>query len=361
MRPYPYERWPRLSRSEAAERSAQARAGPLAALAGGAASASSWLGADVVVALAGAPSAQPAEVGDPRVAVLFEDGAGARSALLLDAVLASVIIDCTVGADPERLDAAAGPLRDVERGVLAYAVGRWIAGRTSHLVAGVVTSAPALEAHLGEAEIARWPLAVRVGAVRGRAALLVPRALREAPAPPASLPRWALALPIEHAVTAGSATLPARQVRALAAGDVVLPDRPLTLDRGALAGHVELAARAARRAFRAELAGGALRVVAVEPRAPVRDGRGERVTMKETMELLETMGETPVTLSLEVARFTLRLEDVAALAPGEVVRTGAAIGASVTLRAGERVVARGELVDVEGEIGVRIAELATGD
>ncbi len=360
MRPYPYERWPRLSRAEVAALSQHARGGPLAALIGGAASASGWLGAEVAIALEGGPSPRRAEAGDPRVAVLLEDAEGARSALLVDAVLASVLVDCTLGADADRLDAAAGPLRDVERGVLAYAMGRWIAGRSSHLVAGVVTSAPALEVHLGEADVVRWSLAVRVGGVRGRAALLVPRSLR-AVAPPASVPRWALALPVEHAVVAGSATLPAREIAALAAGDVIVPDHPLALDGAALAGIVELVAPAARRAFRAELAAGELRVVAVEPRAPVASRWRERVTMNDTKELLDTMGETPVTLSLELARFTLRLEDVAALAPGEVVRTGAAIGAAVTLRAGDRVVARGELVDVEGEVGVRIRELATGD
>ena len=42
------------------------------------------------------------------------------------------------------------------------------------------------------------------------------------------------------------------------------------------------------------------------------------------------------------------------LAPGAVLETGVALGGPVELRVQGRTVARGELVDVEGEVGVRI-------
>lgn len=74
-------------------------------------------------------------------------------------------------------------------------------------------------------------------------------------------------------------------------------------------------------------------------------------------DMIETLGETPVTVNIEVARLELRLADLAALGVGEVLRTGRPLGAEVTLSVGERVIARGELVDVDGELGVQILEL----
>src|SRR5690606_14068738 len=99
-----------------------------------------------------------------------------------------------------------------------------------------------------------------------------------------------------------------------------------------------------------------LRITAIELGTPRARGAKE-VHMSEPDRSLESLGDTPVLLTLELARFTLPLEEIASLAPGEVVRTGAAIGASVALRAGDRVVARGELVDVDGELGVRVLAL----
>ena len=66
--------------------------------------------------------------------------------------------------------------------------------------------------------------------------------------------------------------------------------------------------------------------------------------------------DAPIELCVELARFTLPLEQLLALRAGEVWSTGRAIGEVVYLSAGGRKVARGELVDVDGEVGVRILE-----
>jgi flagellar motor switch/type III secretory pathway protein FliN len=68
-------------------------------------------------------------------------------------------------------------------------------------------------------------------------------------------------------------------------------------------------------------------------------------------------GDAAVSVSVEIARFTMPLEELAALRAGEVVVTGRAIGEQVAIRAGERTIASGELVDVDGEVGVRILTL----
>ena len=76
-------------------------------------------------------------------------------------------------------------------------------------------------------------------------------------------------------------------------------------------------------------------------------------------EAVVAAGDAPVTIGVEVARFTLTLEEVASLRPGEIVATGRPVGGQVVLRVGEQAVALGELVNVEGEVGVGI--LHVGD
>jgi flagellar motor switch/type III secretory pathway protein FliN len=50
----------------------------------------------------------------------------------------------------------------------------------------------------------------------------------------------------------------------------------------------------------------------------------------------------------------MRAREWASLSPGDVVALGRRIGEAVTLRVGGVTVARGELVDLDGEIAVRI-------
>jgi type III secretion system YscQ/HrcQ family protein len=67
--------------------------------------------------------------------------------------------------------------------------------------------------------------------------------------------------------------------------------------------------------------------------------------------------QLPVELTCELARFTLSAAEILALAPGAVLPLGRPPGAPVELLAGRRVIARGELVDVDGEVGVRVLEV----
>ena len=80
----------------------------------------------------------------------------------------------------------------------------------------------------------------------------------------------------------------------------------------------------------------------------------------ETREIeagLDAVGDAPVTVSIEIARFELSLAEVGRLAEGEIVQSGAKLGDAVRLRVGTRVLAVGELMDVDGEVGVRITQL----
>lgn len=361
LRAYPFDRWPSISREEAARSRTQARGGPLPALARGCQAAADWLGTPLVLTLVAPPSIDTLEaLLDPVAAVLLHDPRGNRAALVLDPTLASVLVDRTLGGQGEGLDAVAGPLREIERGVLAYALARWLAGSGSpYVVAAVLTSAIAVREALGPSPHEVQRLELQLADARGPAALWSSTSAR-APELPRRLPTWATELPIPLAVRASTVMLTADELSRLEVGDVVLPERAsLASGANGLTGRVWLQPVRGCWEWEAELVAGELRLTGagrIGASAPVR-ASAEEDMVKDTDHVLEKLGGTPVTLSLELARFALPLAELAALGAGEVLRTGQPIGARVALRAGERVVATGELVEVEGEIGVRILEL----
>jgi len=67
--------------------------------------------------------------------------------------------------------------------------------------------------------------------------------------------------------------------------------------------------------------------------------------------------DLPVELVCELGRITLSAKEVLELAPGAIVTLPDKVGATVALTAGGRTVARGELLDVDGQVGVRIVEV----
>ncbi len=71
-------------------------------------------------------------------------------------------------------------------------------------------------------------------------------------------------------------------------------------------------------------------------------------------------GGAPVLLEVELASVAVPLRDLARIAPGAVLPLGLDRSGQVTLRIGDRGVARGELVEVDGAVGVRITSLLVG-
>lgn len=67
--------------------------------------------------------------------------------------------------------------------------------------------------------------------------------------------------------------------------------------------------------------------------------------------------DVPVTLTVELGRINLPLRRLAELRPGDVVELGRHAREPVELTSGGRLVARGELVQVDTELGVRITSL----
>jgi flagellar motor switch/type III secretory pathway protein FliN len=79
----------------------------------------------------------------------------------------------------------------------------------------------------------------------------------------------------------------------------------------------------------------------------------------EKQSTAEVALEAPVVVHVEVGAVTLTAREWAAVGPGDVLAVGRKVGETVVLRVAGIEVARGDLVDVEGELGVKIRQLAS--
>jgi flagellar motor switch/type III secretory pathway protein FliN len=183
-------------------------------------------------------------------------------------------------------------------------------------------------------------------------------------------PRWDArvlaglgALPLRLPVVACTFSAAAAEVASLRAGDVVVPaEWPLTHARAredwCLEGRVVLAAPAAHHGVAAALVADGRLVLRGEtaalPGAPATGAPMDDES--DTTDLIEAIGDVPVVVRVEIGEAVMPAREWAALGPGDVVTVGRRLGDAVVLRVGGVPIARGELVDVDGEIGIRIVE-----
>jgi hypothetical protein len=151
---------------------------------------------------------------------------------------------------------------------------------------------------------------------------------RAAPRPGA----WTARAALDGELVVARCALPATAVDALAVGDVIVVERA--------AGGLELV-----------IGDGAVALAAAPGAvvAAVASGYGPRdmaLPDDAHVELAVTLGTT---------RLTVR--QLSELAVGVTVPLGRAVGGPFELRAGGRVIGRGELVDIDGELGVRVVSL----
>ncbi len=186
------------------------------------------------------------------------------------------------------------------------------------------------------------------------AALSLPEVAHD-PAPPllAALGELSIALPL----VVGCGLAERAALADFAPGNAWFPGAGLWLD-ASLQGPIVLAAASHDRGLSGTLS---------------RDGkivlRGESVQLlldegelmsdpgKPEASLTDAVLDSPVVVRVEVGAVSLTAREWAELGPGDVIETGRRIAEPVILRVAGREVARGELVNLEGEIGVRIREL----
>ncbi|MBA3463861.1 MAG: FliM/FliN family flagellar motor switch protein [Deltaproteobacteria bacterium] len=155
----------------------------------------------------------------------------------------------------------------------------------------------------------------------------VPRSLEVRVPPSRPLPDWAFEVPI----IVGRCVLPRAAMDRLAVRDVVTIDRELSL----VVGDGTVGLTAAPLAVEARVA------IGYVP-APMTQALADSASV----ELVVQLGTT---------RMTLR--QLGELSPGAIISLGRPLGGPFEVRAGGRLIGRGELVDVDGELGVRIVSL----
>lgn len=86
---------------------------------------------------------------------------------------------------------------------------------------------------------------------------------------------------------------------------------------------------------------------ALEPEEPTADESGD----------LDLVLDVPVEVSVEVGRTTMTIRETLAIAPGSIISLDRMAGEPVDLLVNGRRIARGEVVAVDEEFGLRVTEV----
>jgi type III secretion protein Q len=361
--PYPFASWAKITRREARESSRLswhfAAAKPAVAIA----DAKAILGVAPAFGAFAARMSSPAELARTAgedLALLLAGAPGAPPSIAtLPPALARVIGDRVLGGTGGDLAPGPIPLSRAESGLVAYVVARAVAALGGP-IRGVIDALPLRDAlaALGDARVIVWSAELQVGGARGNVSFVVPLGAIPLGAPP-SMPLPALST--RGHVDIGTARLPMGELEAMQIDDVLVPDALTHDPRRGRTGLARLTIARSTRAFELtqEVDGRWVVARALSGASPLPPSHSRRShVMSEIPSTVPSLADVEVEVAIELARLELPIAEVAALAPGVVVTTGRLVGERVAVRAGERVLAWGELVDVEGEVGVRITELA---
>lgn len=159
-------------------------------------------------------------------------------------------------------------------------------------------------------------------------------------------------------------TLAASEVRRLAPGDVLMPAEPLRrVGDGGLAARLEAGHHAIDIHIELAATGPRLRL-AQQPAAALREAQEPPMNRERERSdgsaLEAALAEAPLELRIELGRLVLSAEQLLALQAGDVIEPaldGRSDG-GVELWIGQRCVGYGELVELEGQLGVRVVRMA---
>jgi type III secretion system YscQ/HrcQ family protein len=283
---------------------------------------------------------------------LARDGSSGR--LVVDARFAQHLVSAVLGSVTPPAVHRLGP---GERGLLAGQIAALLDRLGVAAGLGVALAAPARVPGCAEL-LAEVSAGGRTGWIRFE----IPPAWLEAAAS-ARPHRTARAarLPVEARVQLAATRIPAAAWAGAAVGDGVVFDGVAAVDPAAAAPWPVRLAIGGFAADAAAAADGRVTVVdGLRPAAAATDNQKEG-EMGSSDDASAALAAAPVEVVAEIGRLTLRGDEVLGLAPGVVLAlAGGERTRAVALRVGGELWAHGELVDVDGELGVRITALARG-
>jgi flagellar motor switch/type III secretory pathway protein FliN len=164
-------------------------------------------------------------------------------------------------------------------------------------------------------------------------------------------------LPVSLPLVVALSSADPAELATLVPGAAWLPGAGLMIDaRGA--GRGVLAAPSSEHGLGVDLAADGSIVVGANG-VPLQ--ADQEMTKNEAPEAVaENVLEAPIVVRVELGSVSMTAREWGALRPGDVIEVGKRVAEPVVLRVAGREVARGELVEVEGEIGVRVRELMGG-
>jgi len=89
------------------------------------------------------------------------------------------------------------------------------------------------------------------------------------------------------------------------------------------------------------------------------DKRSESIQRTGTENMVELLSDIELDATLQFGTREMALEEVLELGPGAVVKLNREVSEPVDLVVGDRIVARGEVVVLNGNFALRITEVAT--
>lgn len=251
-----------------------------------------------------------------------------------------------------------GPITPAEEGALGAlalrAVARVCAPAPPPRLRAVTDDlAEALATLPAETPPLRWTWALSAPPLAGElAVILVPREVAMIPLP---LRPAVLSAGLSLGVIAGRSAWPAHELATLRVGELLALDG-LSDAHGSLRGAVDLVLGTPDGPrFSATLTPHGARLERTATLPPTTMSEADDPTTAPMSRA--TLDAIPLEVSVEIARVQATVAEVSAWRAGEVVTFAHPVGATVLVRAGGRAVARGELVDVEGCVGVRLTEL----
>ncbi|HVU51524.1 MAG TPA: FliM/FliN family flagellar motor switch protein [Polyangia bacterium] len=290
---------------------------------------------------------------------------GVEGRIVIEGGLARRAVALALGVET-RPGAPLARLGLAERGVVAGLVASVLQATGAPFSVALVAPGTAAIATDGGAAVG---IRATVGGVEGWARLELPARWLAALAPSAAGPVGPLEA--EARVELARTRLSAGELAGLVVGDAVVFDgAPAFAAGGERVVRVVIGAHAAL----ARRSGDGRVTLEEELRqAPAPSGRGrlgqrrpEEVTMDErsgdetttrTVDVAAVLAAAPIEVVAELGRVVLRGEEIAGLGPGSVLAFGRLGASPVALRVGDEIWAEGELVDVDGELGVRVTAL----
>jgi type III secretion system YscQ/HrcQ family protein len=279
--------------------------------------------------------------------------------------LALAAVDEMLGAAADKARPARA-LTAIETGIFEYCLIDWLdsaRGAVAGLEAPLVDAleSPAPEGELGGPVICMQGTGA---AVAGRIELRLHRLPdpRERRRVSRSSPLFAL--PLDLAVRAGTAHLTPAELESLGTGDIIILEQAtLSVDEGQLSGSATLASTTgAARAQLQILPDGGLKIASIEPLETVMteppdhpaDPVEDAAPATDLSDVLAA--DVELTLAAELGRLRVSLAHTASYGVGTVLQLGKPIGSAVDLTLAGRLIGRAELLNVDGELGVRITE-----